>query len=417
MIAYGTVVSARQAFIEAKLPAAAVGSGVRIACARGALYGTVTALCDGKIVVSPHGSVEGIVPGDEICTDESALEAPLGMCALGRAFDGNGNPIDGKRRPRNFRRPFEAVVPLPRDRCAVTEPFWTGVAAIDGLLTVGTGARIGIFGAAGAGKSSLLRALMGGSHADAVVIGLVGERGREAEEWIRKSTERTTIFCATGDRPAIERVRAARLAMAQASELRSRGMSVLLILDSLARLASAHREIAVGCGESVGRGGYPPRVFTEIAAFAEVAGASADGSITLFATILQDGDDRDPVSESARALLDGHVVLSSELVDSGKFPAVDILRSRSRTMDCVAGIQHLRDAATVRSAQSLLEQSKDAREIGVASSAEIERASRFENAIEAFARDPQRRSPSHTVQSLRKLAAFLENETCASLPN
>lgn len=408
MIAHGTVVSARPAFVEAELPAAAIGAGVRIACSRGPLYGTVAASCNGKIVVSPHGPVEGVMPGDAICFDLSALEGPLGLCALGRSFGGTGAPIDGLRPIGIFRPATIGRVPAPAQRRAITRPFWTGSAPIDGLLTLGAGARIGIFGNAGTGKSSLLRALICGAQADAVVIGLVGERGREAEEWIRNVSRRTTIYCATGDRPAAERIRAAGLAMAQAHALRSRGLDVLLILDSLARLASAHREIAVGCGESAGRGGYPPRVFSELAAFCETAGVAGNGSITLVATVLQDGDDRDPVCEAARALLDGHVMLSSQLAQSGKFPAIDVLRSRSRTMDCIAGPQHRQDADAVRSALARLERSKDARAAGVFPSSETERAARLEFAIDAFVHDRRTLLPAAIVQGLRDLAVSLE---------
>lgn len=416
MIAYGTVVSARPAFIEAKLPAAAVGGGVRIECARGPMYGTVAAVCGGTIVVMPHGSIGGVVPGDAICTDVAALEGPLGLRALARSFDANGNPIDGKPYVSS-RRSLQAPAPLPSERRALERPLWTALPAIDGLLTVGRGARVGIFGNAGTGKSSLLQALMRGAVTDAAVIGLIGERGREAEEWIRNALPQTTIYCATGDRPGIERIRAAQLAMAQSHALRSRGMHVLLIIDSLARLASAHREIAVACGETTGRGGYPPRVFSELAAFAEIAGACGGGSITLFATVLHDGDDRDPVSEAARGLLDGHVVLSPELAERGKFPALDILRSRSRTMDCVTTPQHRSDAAVVRTALAWLERSKDARAAGVVSSEQADRAARLEAAVEAFTLDSQRRSPEQTLQALRNLAAFLESDACVSHPN
>jgi len=411
MIAYGTVVSARAAVIQARLPAAMVGAGVRIACARGALYGTVAALCDGTILVTPHGTVEGVGPGDPICTDAAAQEAPLGICSLGRAYDANCEPIDGRKSSQTRWQRIEPAAPSPETRRAIRAPFWTGVAAIDALLTVGTGARIGIFGPAGAGKSMLLHALMRGSETDAVVVGLVGERGREAEEWLRAAPERATIFCATGDRSAPERVRAARLAMAQASTLRSRGLHVLLILDSFARLAAAQREIAVSCGESAGRGGYPPRVFAELAAFAEMAGALDRGSITVFATVLNDGDERDPISEAARALLDGHIQLSGELASAGKFPAIDLLRSVSRTMSDVAGAEHMRDAAILRSALAALERTKDARAIGIAPSEDAAvRAAEQAESLEKFLCDTALCAPQVALEKMRALAALLKEE-------
>ncbi len=408
MIAYGTVVSARAAVIEAKLPAAKVGAGVRISCARGPFFGTVAALCGGTIRITPHGSVEGVGPGDPICTDARALEAPLGLCSLGRAYDANGDPIDARKRGQTRNRRIDTAAPSPASRRAVTQPFWTGVAAIDALLTVGTGARIGIFGPAGAGKSTLLHALTRACGADAVVVGLVGERGREAEEWLRAAPVRATMFCSTGDRSAPERVRAARLAMAQATQLRMRGLHVLLILDSFARFAAAQREIALAAGESVGRGGYPPRVFAELAAFAEMAGAFDRGSITLFATVLNDGDERDPVSEAARAMFDGHLQLCAELAGAAKFPAIDLLRSVSRTMHTVAAAEQIRDAAIVRAAIASLERTKDARAIGMMpSEAGAARAAEHEEAIERFLRDTGICAPHATRENLRALAAIL----------
>jgi type III secretion protein N (ATPase) len=414
VIAYGSVISARASVIEARLPAAMVGSGVRIACARGMLFGSVAALCDGTILVTPHGAIDGIAPGNVVCTDAAALEAPVGLCSLGRAFDASGKPLDGKRATVPRRR-IDVAPPSPETRRAISQPFWTGIAAIDSLLTVGTGARIGIFGSPGTGKSTLLNALVHGSQADAIVVGLIGERGREAEEWLHGVPDRATLYCATGDRPAAERVRVAHLAMAQAAALRSHGLHVLLIVDSLARFAAALREIAAACGESAGRGGYPPRVFAEVASFAETAGAFETGSITLFATILHDGDDRDPVSEAARSLLDGHVQLSTVLAGAGKFPAIDVTASVSRTMRGVVSAEHSCDAAIVRSAIAALTCSNDARSLGMLSPRDAESAADRERAIEGFlyggSVDPQA-----AIQRLRELAAYLEEKTSNCLP-
>jgi type III secretion protein N (ATPase) len=407
VIASGTVVSARASIIEARLPAAMVGTGVRIACARGVLYGRVAALCDERILVTPHGPVDGIAPGSVICTDTAALEAPLGLCALGRAFDAHGNALDGKSVRPDMRRPLSAPPPLPEMRRAIGEPFWTGVPAIDALLTVGRGARIGIFGGPGSGKSTLLEALARDARTDAVVIGLVGERGREAKEWLRAIPEHATIFCATGDRSAPERVRAAHLAMAQASALRSRGLHVLMIVDSLARFAAALRETAAACGESSGRAGYPPSVFAGLASFTEMAGACDTGSITLFATILHDGDDRDPVSEAARALLDGHVQLSPALAAAGKFPAIDVPASVSRTMRAVVSAGHANDAAIVRSAIVELACSSDARSLGMLSAENAGELADRERALEHFLYRASG-TPNATIEEMRKLASFLE---------
>ena len=412
MIASGTVISARAALVEARIPGALIGDGVRIACSRGAIYGIVAALSDGTAFVSPCGRVDGIGPGDAIHADSAALEAPLGLCALGRAFDGGCKPIDGGPPLHAAPRRIDTRAPSPENRRAIRQPLWTGMSAIDALLTVGTGARIGIFGPPGAGKSMLLHALMRGSQADAVVVGLVGERGREAEEWLRAAPAHATLYCATGDRAAAERVNAARLAMAQANVLRSRGLDVVLILDSFARLAAAHREIAVACGESTGRGGYPARVFAELAAFAEIAGKCETGSITLFATILSDGDERDPVSEAARALLDGHIQLSAELAHAGKFPALDVLASVSRTMNAVAVEEHRNDAAIVRAAIAELALTKDARSIGIVpAGAASARALAAEGSIESFLRQTESQHPAATLERLHELASGLREES------
>src|SRR6185312_1864068 len=213
---------------------------------------------------------------------------------------------------------------------------------VDGLLAFGRGARIGIFGPPGTGKSTLLESVAKGARADAIVVGLIGERGREAERWIRDVDARTTVVYATSERSASERAHAAQIAFAQAEALRDRGLDVLLIIDSLARVAAATRDIALGLGEAPGRGGYPPGVFSGIAALAERAGNARSGSITLVATVLSDvRDEDDPLAFAVRSVVDGHVVLDAELARAGRFPAIDVTRSVSRTMDDVADGPHV----------------------------------------------------------------------------
>ena len=326
----------------------------------------------------------------------------LGTCALGRAIDAAGLPLDGGPALRG-RRVFLAIrAPLPNARVPITQPLWTGVRVLDGFLTIGRGARIGIFGAPGSGKSTLIESIVGGCTADAVVVALVGERGREAQRWIGLRDSRTTIVCATSDRPADERLRAARVAAAHANALRDRGLHVLLVLDSLARVAGALREIGVATGESTGRGGYPPSVFAELAGLVEVAGALHDGSITMIATVLHDGDDRDPVSEAARSLLDGHVALSNQLAEAGRYPSVDVLGSSSRTMDFVAHEPHVRAARGLRSALAVLRRIDDARTLGVTPAEGSARAAiAIEDRLEIFLR--QERCTSDFGETLSEL--------------
>ncbi len=337
------------------------------------------------------------------------LRLSLGTCALGRAIDGRGLPLDGGPQPRGRSVEVEPRPPAPPQRAPIEAPLWTGVRVIDALLTIGRGARVGIFGAPGAGKSTLVESIVAGCDADAIVVALVGERGREAQHWIARQDRRTTVVCATSDRCARERVLAARVAFAHANALRQRGLEVVIVLDSLARFAAALREIGVASGESTGRGGYPPSVFAELARLLEVAGALRDGSITLLATVIHDGDDRDPVSEAARSLLDGHIALSTRLAEAGRFPAVDVLASASRTMDVVATEAHAYDARVVRGALAALARIEDARSLGIADPRGDARAAiAAEHRIEALLR--QDREPYDAESTLAQLA-----ETAAAI--
>ena len=336
--------------------------------------------------------------------------AMLGTAAFGRALDARGAPLDGLAPVQGVYVCLGAPAATPAERSAIVEPLWTGVRCIDGLLTIGRGARIGIFGAPGAGKSTLLETVVRGARADAVAIGLVGERGREAQRWIAARDDRTTVICATSDRPAHERVRAAELLMAHSCLLAARGLHVLAILDSLARYANALRELAIARGEGVGRGGFPPSVFARTAQLVERAGAFACGSVTLIATVLTDGEDRDPVSESARSLLDGHLALSSRLAHAGHFPAIDVLASASRTMDAVASAEHQHAAALVRAALARLESCADARSLGIdPADAQTRVAVAAEAALERLLRQGPRPTPvAATLEALHQTADMLE---------
>ncbi|MBC5816675.1 MAG: hypothetical protein GIW97_09050 [Candidatus Eremiobacteraeota bacterium] len=406
----GCVLDAHAGLIRAALPGAAVGNGVHIRAGEAMIRGVVQAVANGASTITPHGAIDGIVAGDLVITTPAALTLPLGMAALGRCLDSCGNALDGKGSPHGRATRIDIHAPLPSERSEVCAPLWTGVKVIDGLLTFGRGARIGLFGAPGVGKSTLLSMLARGICADAVVVGLIGERGREAAEWIGRCDPRTTVICASSDRSAAERISAAHAAMAQANALRARGLDVLLILDSLARYGAALREIAVACGEPAGRGGFPASVFANIARLVEVAGRTREGSITLVATVLSDGaDERDPLSDAARSLLDGHLALSPALAHAGRYPAIDVLASASRTMGAVVSAEHHSFARTVRAALSALSQTEDLRSLGLPVSDPLALAAQAEQPrIEAFLRQGEICiKPDETLAELEALADTL----------
>lgn len=399
MIAHGAVLSAREATLEACIAGAAVGDGVRIVTRNGPVNGIVTALNGTRVLLAPHHSIDGVVAGDEAILDPAVLDVPLGTALLGRSIDASGAPFDNRGPVRGRMRSSLCSAPAPSERTAIDEPLWTGVRVIDGLLTFGRGARLGIFGPPGTGKSTLLHMLVDGAHADAIVIALVGERGREAEAWIRTVPAHASVVCATSDRSAAERVRAAEVAMAQACELRRRGLHVLTIVDSLARYASALRESFIASGEPPGRAGYPAGVFARLARYVEAAGATQDGSITMLASVLSDGDDRDPVSDAARSLLDGHLQLSPARAAAGCFPAIDVPASVSRTMPAVAQAQHCEDAGLVRRTIATLAENRDLRAAGMLP------PEAAETAIEEFLCQTRGGEPAEaTLSSLAELA-------------
>jgi ATP synthase in type III secretion protein N len=410
VIARGSALGVRGCLLEARLPGARIGDGVSISTQPHATIGQVLGIAGERAFVAVHTGLEGIAAGTALAQDMTVQSMPLGTCAFGRAIDARGAPLDGGPPLCGPRAGLDVRAPAPHERAPVVAPLWTGLRAVDGLLTFGRGARIGIFGSPGAGKSTLLEAIARGCAADAVVVGLCGERGREAQRWIDARDHRMTIVCATSDRPAAQRVRAAHVAIAQARALRARGLHVVLVLDSLARVAAALRELGVALGESVGRGGYPPSVFSELARMVEVAGAARRGSITLIATVLDDGDERDPVSDAARSLLDGHIQLTARLAHAGRFPAIDVPASASRTMPHVASTGHLADAAAVRRALSLLARIDDARLLGIAPTDDAAaRAIGAEQSLERFLyQADERTSPDRTLRLLAELADTLE---------
>lgn len=410
----GTIAATRGGLVEARMPAVCVGAGAFIRTRLGRIVpARVTGVDGARVTLAPFAGLEGIAVGDRVQADPAALGVCVGTASLGRALDALGQPLDGRRQLRGRRGPGSFASLRPAERAAIGRQFTTGIRAIDGPLAFGVGARIGIFGAPGCGKSTLLEAVVGGSDADVTVVALIGERGREAERWLGRIESRTTIVCATSERPPAERLRAAEVAFIQAEALRRRGLQVLLVLDSLARVAAAARDVAVDAGEAVGRGGYPASVFGVLAQFLERAGRFAIGSVTLVATVLSESaDDRDPVSDACRAMLDGHVVLSERLARQGWFPAIDIPACASRTLADVAAPEHLIAARALREAVALLAETREARQFGLdpgAGDPAVRRAVAAEGALAAFLRQAGPVPLGTTLTELSALADMLSD--------
>ena len=323
---------------------------------------------DGRAVLMGLSPLAGITPGAPVLADGIESDVGVGAALLGRVIDGLGRPIDGLGPiGATERRPAQGVVLGPADRSRVTERFDTGVRALDGLLTLGRGQRVGIMAGTGVGKSVLLGQVARWAAADVIVMALIGERGREITDFIEcelagAARARTvTIAVPAGDAPLL-RVRGAERAFAIAEGFRDAGKHVLLILDSLSRVVHGAREVALARGENAGSRGYPPSALALIAALAERAGGDrrSGGAITAIVTVLQEGDDGiDPVVDAARGVLDGHILLSRKLAGRGQFPAIDIATSASRVMADVCAPAHLAAAARFRRLSALIEDNRD----------------------------------------------------------
>ena len=320
-------------------------------------YAEIVGFDDTVAMLSPLGQLQGLSTATEVSTTGRFLDVPVGDALLGRVLDGFGNPLDASEKgklPDMQRRPLVNNAPPALSRRIIERPLRLGLRAVDGLLTCGEGQRIGIYGEPGTGKSLLLGQILRTSDADINIIALVGERGREVREFIERqlspeSRARSVVVVATSDRSSVERVKGAQTAMTIAEHFRDQGTRVLLVVDSVTRLARALREIGLAAGEPPTRRGFPPSVFTVLPALFERAGMAKEGSITAFFTVLVEGDGTsDPVAEETRGLLDGHIILSPKLVRAGHFPAIDVPASLSRVMIDVVNPNHLGIAQKVR---------------------------------------------------------------------
>ena len=310
----------------------------------------------GTAILTPFGDIAGLSSEAEVIRTRRRFAVPIGPALLGRVLDGFGNPIDG-RGPISGATlaQVDADPPAALLRKPVGRVFETGVRAIDALLTMGEGQRVGIVAPVGVGKTTLIGMLARGAQSDVNVVALIGERGREVGEFLARTLgpeglKRSVVVVTTADRPAVERAKCAQVATAIAEGFRREGLHVLLLVDSITRYARALREVGLASGEAPTRRGFPPSVFAALPRLLERAGNDDRGAITAFYTLLMEGDEEgDPIAEEMRSLLDGHLVLSRTQAQAGHFPAIDVLASLSRVMSAIAPAAQLRASAQVRS--------------------------------------------------------------------
>ena len=349
---------------------------------------------EGLVLLMPIGEMQGIGPGCEVISAQKTLQVKVGMELLGRVLDGLGNPMDGKG-PILSRTeyPLHAEPPDPLQRPRIKDSLYVGVRAIDGLITLGSGQRIGIMAGSGVGKSTLLSMIARNTEADISVISLVGERGREVRDFIERDLgeeglKRSVVVVATSDKPALVRIKGAMTATAIAEYFRDQGRRVVLMMDSVTRFAMAQREVGLTIGEPPATRGYTPSVFALLPRLLERAGTSARGSITGIYTVLVDGDDmNEPIADAVRSILDGHIVLSRAIAAQNHFPAIDILASVSRVMTDVVTKEHREAAQHMRALMAVYKEAEDLIHIGAyvkGSSKRIDEAIQKIDAINDF---------------------------------
>lgn len=326
-----------------------------------------------SLYLMPTGDIRGLEPDARVVPTGHASEALVGDSLLGRVIDGGALPLDGKgplKGTQSWPLTGEPINPL--SRAPIREPLDVGIRAINSLLSVGRGQRLGLFAGSGVGKSVLLGMMTRYTNADVVVVGLIGERGREVKEFIDNilgpdGMARAVVVAVPADQPPLRRIHGAMLATAIAEYFRDQGKQVLLLMDSLTRFAQAQREIGLAINEPPATKGYPPSVFAKLPQLVERAGNGdhATGSITAFYTVLVEGDDQnDPIADAARAILDGHIVLSRKIAESGNYPAIDIEASVSRAMNEITSLEHQQAAQEFKSLYSVYQQNKDLISVG-----------------------------------------------------
>ncbi|MEI2632639.1 MULTISPECIES: flagellar protein export ATPase FliI [Bacillus] len=419
---YGKVKRVIGLMIESKGPASSIGD-VCLIYAKGqsgkVIKAEVVGFQEENILLMPYLEAASIAPGSIVEATGESLRVKVGAGLIGQVIDAFGEPLDGKLLPKGLSPvSTEQSPPNPMKRPPIREKMGVGVRSIDSLLTVGKGQRIGIFAGSGVGKSTLMGMIAKQTEADLNVIALVGERGREVREFIEKDLgeeglKRSIVVVATSDQPALMRLKAAYTATAIAEYFRDKGKNVMFMMDSVTRVAMAQREIGLAAGEPPTTKGYTPSVFAILPRLLERTGANEHGTITAFYTVLVDGDDmNEPIADTVRGILDGHIVLDRALANKGQFPAVNVLKSISRVMSNISTRQHLEAANKFRELLSTYQNSEDLINIGAykrGSSREIDEAIQFYPQLIQFLKQGTDES-ALLEESIAALTSLIGNE-------
>ncbi|MDR0293403.1 MAG: flagellar protein export ATPase FliI [Oscillospiraceae bacterium] len=382
--------------VEAGGPAVQIGEMCRIYTLAGDRFmpAEVVGFRDNRVLLMPYGDLSGVGPGSRVVSTNRSLTVPVSEALKGRVLDGLGNPIDGGIPViPEMMAPVENSPPNPLSRPLIEDVMPMGVRAIDGLLTCGRGQRIGIFSGSGVGKSTLLGMIARYARSDVNVITLIGERGREVNSFLQndlgeEGLKRSVVVVASSDQPALVRAKSAMVGTSIAEFFRDKGLHVLLMMDSLTRYAMAQREVGMAAGEPPVSRGYTPSVYTVMPKLLERTGNAPKGSITALYTVLVEGDDlNEPITDTARGILDGHVVLARRLANRNHYPAIDVLASISRLMPDVASKEHYRQAGRIKSMMAVYDDAQDLINIGAykaGSNPDIDAAIKLIKPINAF---------------------------------
>lgn len=358
----GHVTEVSPAKLRVSLPSISIGELCEVRDSRRnlSINAQVVGASEGKTTLAPLEDIAGLSVGAEVFPLGVSMSVPVGNALIGRTLDGLGRPLDGD--PLDMSQMTQrSILPKntnPMSRPAIDETVTTGIRAIDGFMTLGVGQRMAVFGEAGAGKSTLLSMLAAGPDADVIVIGMIGERGREVREFVERQLpeavrSRCIVVAATSDRPALERINGGHIAATIAEHFRDEGKNVLLLFDSVTRFARALREVGLANGEDAVRGGFTPSVYAELPRLVERCGRTDKGAITAFFTVLLENDGvNDPLSEEITSLTDGHIILDAKIAQSGIYPAINVLKSKSRLMNELVSRTHLQHAGAVRQLMS-----------------------------------------------------------------